>query len=1043
MLRKLLLPALFIAFIASQAMAQTGGVTGTVTNEEGEPVPTANVLLIEINRGAATNLQGEYIIDDVQPGTYTLRVTFVGYQDFSQQVTIEAGQTLEKNITLQRGAVGLEELVVTGLGGATIKEKSPISIAQVNDAALEMAPAVSVGGSLTGKVAGLTVTPTSGAPGSGMSFILRGAGSLQGTNQPLFIVDGIILAADVVDLEPQDIKSIEVVKGAAAASLYGSRAQNGIINITTYRGASLDRGQTVITVRNEFGINMLQQLVPVNQSHWFRVNDQGEWLGINGNVVGFDDAANDLFNNTPIAFADNPYPGKTYNNIERFYDPGTFYRNYVSVANNIENLNYFVSFSNTHESGVIEGIKGYGRKSVRLNIDHDISQALDISLSSNYVTSERNSVSVAGVPNPFFGLLFQYPNMDLTFDGDDEDNLPDVQLTNRIIEENPLYGIRSDASETIYRSRILAGINARFQPVAWFNLEANFSYDHLQTKDIDYLPLGFKSIDAGTETGLYSRFNSDNEAINASLTASFIQSFGDLFTHTRFRVLIEEQAYEQTSAVGNKFIVGGVKSLDATDPASQEVGSYQSLIRSRGFFALTNLDYKDRYILNLMIRRDGSSLFGARERWQTYYRVSAAYRISQEDWWFAPELINEFKIRYSLGTAGARPDFSAQYQTFNVGVGSITKGTLGNPDLKPEFSTSQAFGVDMGILNRVWIQLTYASTTIDDQILLVPLPSYYGYSSQWQNAGTVENQTFEGAINATVLQSQDMSLTMGATFSTTEQTITALGVPAYRAGPDNYPAFYIRAGETFGAMYGTKWMTSYSQLPSSLQDNRDAFDINDDGYLVYVGAGNSYQDGISEKLWGTTGTVDGQTYNWGMPIADVLPDGSTFQQIGSVVPDFSLGFVTNFNYKGFGMYMVWSGQIGGDVYNATKQWPYRDKLHGDIDQSGKPAGKKKPIQYYGVLYNTNGVNSHFVEDGTFVKLRELSIEYSLSRTLLNDIFGGDVVRDITFGIVGRNLLTFTGYSGYDPEVLTEEGYRIDNFDYPVYRTFTAKLELKF
>ena len=1042
MLRKLLMSVAVFFLCASLSFAQSGTLTGTVTDaSSGETIPGVNVLLMESQRGSATDAQGSFTIENIPYGTYQLRVTYVGYKEFTREVDIQSSEK-SIDIELQPDVLGMEEVVVTGVGGETKREKTTFTVEQVGEEQLEKAPAVSAGASLTGKIAGVSVTPTSGAPGSGTSITLRGSGSISGSNQPLYIVDGVILSADAVDIDPQDIKNVEVVKGAAAASLYGSRAQNGIINITTKRGENLGLGNTQVTIRNEYGINQLQNNVDVNQSHWFQTNDQGEWLDGSGSVVGFDDAANDNF--APgVSFADNSYPGKTYDNIDRFFDPGNFYRNYISVAQNLEQTNFLASFSNTDEAGVIPGLDGYNRKSVRLNIDHKVSSDLSVKVSGNYVSSTADDADVGGMPDPFFGLLFQFPNQNLAAD-EDGDGLPDVRPTQRIQEENPLYGIKSEAGETTDRNRVLGSFNARYQPVDWFNIEGNLSYDNLNYKNVDYLPLGFQSIDAGTETGYYSRYNSSDEALNASVTASFIQEFGDLSTQTRFRALIENSTFESTTAIGNEFLTRGVKSLSATSPASQEVESFQSEIRSKGYFGITNLDYKDKYILDLMVRRDGSSLFGSDERWHTYYRVSGAYRVSQEPWWFAPDILNEFKLRYSLGTAGARPDFSAQYETFNVGAGSISKGTLGNPNLTPEFTTEQEYGVDVGILDQFFLQLTYATSEVEDQILNVPLPSYFGYSSQWQNAGTMETETYEASLDGTLLQTQDMSLNFGATFSMTDQKITEFNQPAYRTGPGDYQAFYYREGETFGAMYGTKWMTSLSELPSGV--SRDAFDVNDDGYDVYVGAGNSYEDGISDNLWGTTGSLNGNSYKWGMPIADKTEDGSTFQKIGSVVPDFNLGFNTTFNYKGFSAYMVWDAQIGGDIYNATRQWPYRDNLSGDIDQQGKAEANKKPIQYYATLYNTNAVNSHFVEDGSYLKLRELSLDYTLGSETLSNLFGGgsagSFLREVSFGVTGRNLVTITGYSGYDPDVLSD-GFRIDNFSYPVYRTITGKLEFKF
>ncbi|NGP77023.1 SusC/RagA family TonB-linked outer membrane protein [Balneolaceae bacterium YR4-1] len=1046
MLKKLLatMIAMFLCGVG-MAFAQTGTISGTVTDSQtGEVIPGVNVFVVGAERGSATNAEGQYTIENVPYGTYRLRVTFIGYKRKTVEVDLQSSEETV-NIALEQDVLGMDQVVVTGVISETAREKTTFSVEQVSTDELDKAPAISATAALQGKVAAVDVVQSSGLPGSGSSITLRGTGSIQGSNQPLYIVDGAILASEPTDLDPQDIANIEVVKGAAAASLYGSRAQNGIINITTKRGDRGSLGDTQVQFTTEAGINELHNTVETNQSHWFRTNSSGDWLDAGGNVVGFDAAADDVYpGGNNISFADNPYPGQTYDNLARFFDPGNTYRNKLSVSQNLEKTNFMISASNTQEAGVITGLEGYSRNSLRFNIDHDVSSQLKLSASTGYANSERDDPSVGGMPNPFFGLLFQYPNMDLAADRDG-DGLPDVQPTQRIQEENPLYGIRSEAEETHNRSRITGSINGTFQPVDWFNLEANLSYDRLDYKDVDYLPLGFESIDAGTESGFYSRYNYIDNALNASLTASFIKEFGDLATQTRFRVLYEDNSFESTTASGDRFIVADTKSLGAIHPDNQDVNSYLQEIRARGYFAITNLDYKDRYILDLMVRRDGSSLFGSDERWQTYYRVSGAYRISEEPWWFAPDIINEFKLRYSLGTAGARPDFEAQYETFSVGVGSINKQTLGNAELKPEFTTEQEFGMELGIMDQVYLTVVYAQSTIEDQLLNVPLPSYYGYSSQWQNAGTVETDTWEATLDATVLRTNDMTLNIGGTFDMTDQTITKFNLPAYRVGAGGYNAFYNREGETFGALYGTKYITGYDELPSAVQGNQDAFDINDDGYLVFVGSGNTYQDGISDQLWGTTGTVAGNTYDWGMPIAYVDEEGSSFTKIGSVVPDFNFSFNTNFNYKGFNAFMLWDAQIGGDIYNGTAQWPYREFLAGAVDQQGKAEGNKKPIQYYSTLYNTNAVNSHFVEDATYLKLREVSLTYSMGRSTLSNVFGdgvGSIFREVSVGVVGRNLLTFTGYSGYDPDVISN-GYRIDNFSYPTYRTYTGRITLEF
>jgi hypothetical protein len=260
-------------------------------------------------------------------------------------------------------------------------------------------------------------------------------------------------------------------------------------------------------------------------------------------------------------------------------------------------------------------------------------------------------------------------------------------------------------------------------------------------------------------------------------------------------------------------------------------------------------------------------------------------------------------------------------------------------------------------------------------------------------------------------------------------------------------------------MYGEGWLTDANQLvngqgvPEGF--NAGAFDVNDDGYLVAVGSGNTFQDGFSKELWGTSVDVDGDgdgDVPFGMPIKELNEDGQAFTKIGNVLPDFNLGLTTNFRFKGFTAYMLWNSQIGGDIYNFTKQWAYRDGRHRDQDQLGKAEGLKKPAQYYEALYDATATNSHFIEDGTYLKLREVSLGYSFNNLQLRKVFG-NALHAVSISIIGRNLLTFDDYSGWDPDVGSTTSnntaggdaslYRVDNFDYPKFRSFTGKLEIQF
>jgi hypothetical protein len=452
---------------------------------------------------------------------------------------------------------------------------------------------------------------------------------------------------------------------------------------------------------------------------------------------------------------------------------------------------------------------------------------------------------------------------------------------------------------------------------------------------------------------------------------------------------------------------------------------------SQGYFFITALDYQGKYIGDFLVRRDGSSLFGPKERWQTYFRAAAAWRIAQEDWW-PVDAINEFKLRYSIGTAGGRPRFASQYETYSVSSGVITPRTLGNAQLKPELSTEQEFGLEMVLWNKVAATFTYVDNKVEDQLLNVPLPGYAGFQSQWQNAGTLESNTFEASLETSIINRPDLSWSTRINFDRTTQEITYLNRPAYRSGPR-----YIREGEALGTYYGDRWTKDCSTMAAGTDCSQ--YQVNDDGYLVYVGAGNSYQDGIAKGLWGTTGP-NGE--KWGRPIKDRDEDGNPFLFLGVGVPDYNLNWANTFRAGNLQATILLDGEFGTDKYNGTRQWALREWRGGEVDQNGKADGLKKPVAYYSDLYNVNQDNSHYVEDGTYIKIREVSLRYTLDQSMLSRIGGGMGLESAALSITGRNLLTFTDYLGYDPEVGGIVGGD-DAYQYPNFRTITAVLELIF
>jgi hypothetical protein len=254
----------------------------------------------------------------------------------------------------------------------------------------------------------------------------------------------------------------------------------------------------------------------------------------------------------------------------------------------------------------------------------------------------------------------------------------------------------------------------------------------------------------------------------------------------------------------------------------------------------------------------------------------------------------------------------------------------------------------------------------------------------------------------------------------------------------------MREGETYGTFYGNRFATSCADLGPNANDCGN-FQVNDDGYLVYVGSGNNYTDGIAKNLWGTSENG----YDWGMPVKAVECDAdgecTDFLPMGNTLPDFTISLSNTFRYKNLQLYALLDWDVGADIYNGTAQWAYRELKHGIIDQAGKAEGDMKPLAYYPILYNVNEISSHFVEDGTYLKLRELSLRYTLDEDQLGGLWG---LTRASINLIGRNLWTMTDYTGYDPEVGGGWGGadavgRIDNYQYPNYRTISASLELVF
>ena len=1065
-----ILPVL-VAFLVlpGLAMAQQGTVSGTVLDaQNGETLPGASVQIPAEGVGAATDANGEFSFR-VEAGDYELQASFVGYQEETRNITVTSGSTTQLRIQLQPSEEELQEVVVTGVATGTDTRKLGFDVSQVSGDELSEVPATDPANALRGKVAGAQIAQGSGAPGVSPSIQLRGATSITGNRSPLIIVDGVITSGGLSDISMQDVESIEVTKGAAASSLYGSLAGNGVIQIQTKKGA--ETGDLDVTVRSEVGASQVAGDYPTATRHPWTVEgmevqlpdgttetisgsdaqQQIEGLPDGTTILSWPGRSNESFDVTTrddgseVRLFDNPFPS-TFDNVENAVTSKLNTTNFVSVSGSQEEFNYKLSYENFRQDGVLDPVDSYTRNTFRFNGDYSPEGRLSVSANASYVTSGGPVIEEQGQDdNYFYGLLTADPFIDMTEKNDQgefafEPTGYDVQGSNF---SNPFYVAQNRTWETD-QERLFGGIGLDFVILDDWTLTARQSIDRTNRRTEFFYPKGFQTPDddALLASGLDQRTDDQRQDLITELSTTYAGEFRDVTYTATAKYLYEQREVDDLFLEGAGFPASGIRSVGTTDSENYSIGSFKSEERTENFFLNLDLDYQDTYILSGLIRRDGSSLFGEDERWQTYFRGAAAYRLTED---FDIPNVSELKLRAAYGSSGNRPPFSAQYETYSATESGLQIENLGNSELRSSTIFETTIGIDATFLQRFNLTVNYADSRTEDDYLRVPLAGGVGFNNQFQNIGEVESTTWEASLESQILTGNDgPSLSVGTTFSRVRQEITDLGgSPAFTRDPadldsDNTDApalalFRVEEGVPFGAMYGNKLLTSLDQLTivdgevlNSGGSSPDDFTVNNQGYVIPAG---------------TEGTSAEQ------PVYMVNQEGQQeVTQIGNTRPDFQVGFRSNFTWKGLGVYALLDWSQGGDVYNYSKQLLYFNYRHEDQQDF---AEQGKDIAYSdgsSNIYNQGAASSYFVEDATFVKLRELSVSYTLGQSLLQNALGVTAVERIKFSVIGRNLLTLTDYSGWDPEVglrSDANNFKLDEYAYPNFRTFTGAVSIQF
>jgi TonB-linked SusC/RagA family outer membrane protein len=1123
---KLLLGTFAALAVVAPALAQgqAAVLTGKVQSDQGQPLAGAIVQIPTLQISVRANQSGTYTLQvpaaRMTGQAVTVRAQGIGYQPGTSTVTLAAGsQTV--NFSLKQDVTHLSEVVVTGVTAATEQIKLPFTVSKIDTTQMPVTGSNPLS-QLQGKIPGATIVASSGRPGTAPQIVLRGPVSLDAsgrTQQPLYLLDGVPLQGSLPDINPSDISDIEVVKGAAAAALYGARAGAGVINITTKSGKNAPPGIR-FSARTEAGGSDLEKDFPLSKAtdlvlapggqlfcarvtvggsgcaryiDWDdevqRINNSGEDFSLSPQQflgdLGF--ASAPTYEQMTGTYEVSPWP-ELRDPVGQLTTSAPYVNSSIDMRANVNNTGVYASVANLTQQGAVRYIGGFVRNSARVNVDQRFSDKVSMNVNTFFSQTQDHGANIdASTGSSTFFSITRAPWMANMLARDNLGRLVvnHNPLSNSSQNYNPLYDNQYD-KRTDRGTRFIGGIQGHYTPLDWLSFDGNFGYDRSTGEFNRQWDRGYRttSPDPNTSAGAAQAGSVDDAQYTTSIAGAAKHTFfNDLNATFTTRYSYADQRTSSQDLYGEDLVVSGLETPDAATK-NFDIGGGSQTIRDMGFFVGADLDYKDRYILSGLVRRDGSSLFGSGNRWQTFGRVAAAWITSREPWWPASNALSLFKLRASQGTTGQRPRFSAQYETYTIGTGgSLTPVQLGNRFLKPEINKELELGADLEFFNRVGLNISHSEAVIDRQILPVPASSASGFSTVWLNAGEITNKTWEGTLTLPIVTRGSLNWTSRLIYDRTRSIITRLDVPEFTGNitaANTFTVFKFREGEEIGTMHGAAFVRDCSELPSYItscsmngSDASAEFRPNDMGFIVWVGEGHQQTEGIVNNLWranksspngcvaaGTCTTPWGNRVNWGMPIT--LRDSNNAVAnipLGSALPKYHWGLSQSLDWKGFSLYGLLDAARGQKIFNVQYAWSLGDLTSDIIDQTGKSVETAKPVGYYwragpsqsptggstagvGGLYDVLQPNNFNVEDASYVKLRELSLDYRVGPVLGSG--------DWKIGLVGRNLKTWTDFRGFDPEAGTTTGplnsavlSGVSSYSYPKMRTFTVRLSTSF
>ena len=992
----------------SSALAQdTGALEGRVTEAGGAPVPDALITVVGTNRGARTGEDGQYRLVSLRPGEFTIRFTRIGYAAATRPVTLVAGQTARLDVELEPAAVTIDEVVVTATGESQRRRESGNTVNTVTPTAERLATSTTVAQLLEAQAPGVYINSPGGTTGSASRIRIRGANSLSLTNEPLLIIDGIRVSNEITqsnnlgggigvggqgssrfnDINPDDIESIEILKGPAAAALYGTAAASGVIQIRTKRGRP---GGVRWTTYLEGGTQKDVTDYPANFSQiGTRVSDNARVTGCN-----IDAQVRNVCTPKPDSLA-------RWNPLEQASPFITGKRTSLglSIAGGGEVANYFVSGDLDRDWGVLEPNK-FKRVGLRANLNAQLGSDLGLQVATNYVSSRlefpQNDNNVLGVlGGALLGSAFDNP-------------------TSRgwLVGQTPGEVYALDVREDV--ERFLGSLGANWQPITWLTIVGTTGVDYFTRRNKSTVPpnrVFFGSLPEGQRTANIT--DVWNYTANGSATANFALN-PELTSTTTAGVQFTQEAIQGNRAFGAK-LLAGTGSLQGT-AARFGVGEANTDNKTLGALLQQQFGWRDRLFATAAVRTDNNSAFGENFGWIAYPAFSLSYVISEEPFFPQTDAISSLRLRAAYGQSGQRPNFRDAITFFNTQTittggtdfAGITVGGTGNPDLRPELSREYELGFESGLFNdRIGLEFTYYDKQTKDLLVQRPLPPSLGLTQvQFANLGTSTNTGFEGRINARIFEFRKAAFEITAIGSTNKNRLVTLGnlpsgdpIPDIVFGPQRHVAGYPLGGY---------WDEGYSFQ-----------DLNNDGVITRV-------------------NCPGQPVVAGGPACEFTRT-STLVYLGNPIPKREFSITPRLSYSDwFEISALFDHKGGYRQFNNTAR--FRCNFGNCQAAYDRSAPLWEQARHLGQQYFQT--DAGFVEDATFTKLREVSITLTAPRDLAAR-FRAEGVR---LTVSGRNLATWTDYTGFDPEVNSQPLNLFSNSDFltiPPLRMFVTRLTVQF